>query len=221
MARARISRRALLLAVGGTLGACALTGMGAAIAGSARPAVSFVDTTFGEVSAMEQRLLVAYASQAGTTGDVADAIGKQLAAGGIAVDVRPVKDVKDLSAYSAVVIGSAIHGGKWLPEAIRFVEDNRARLNQLPTAYFLACMMVVNLDKNLHYVEQYLESMRTLVKPVAEGRFAGALLLNRYSFVEGIGLRIFLASQKLAAGDYRDWDAIAAWADSTRPLLLR
>jgi menaquinone-dependent protoporphyrinogen oxidase len=171
---------------------------------------------------MNDRILVAYSSQTGSTAGVADALGKQLAAGGAAVDVRQAKEVVDLSAYSAVVIGSAIHGGKWLPEAMTFVQANQSKLRQMPTAYFLVCLMMANAtEENRRWVATFLEPVRALVRPVAEGRFAGALLYNKYSLFEGLGMRVFGRSQHLAEGDYRDWDAIHAWADSTRPLLLQ
>ena len=58
---------------------------------------------------------------------VAEAIGNKLAEGGVQVDVLPMKNVKDLSPYSAVVAGSAIHGQKWLPEAMAFMHDTQVR----------------------------------------------------------------------------------------------
>ncbi len=171
---------------------------------------------------MTARILVAYASYTGSTAGVAEAIGKQLAAGDMTVDVRRVEDATDLNGYSGVVVGSAIHSGRWLPGAVGFVQSHRDRLRQLPTAYFLVCLMAANdTEENRRVVATFLEPVRTLVEPVAEGRFAGYLWYDKYSFVEGLGMRIFARTQKLSEGDYRDWDAIRAWADSIRPLLLR
>ena len=171
---------------------------------------------------MDDRILVAYASQTGSTVGVAETVGKQLSVGGAIVDVRPVKEVTDLNGYRAVVVGSAIHCGKWMPEAVKFVEANQDRLRRIPTAYFLVClMMATGTEENRRLVGTFLEPMRTLVKPVAEGRFAGALWYNKYSFLDSLGMRIFAATQKLEERDYRDWSAIRAWADTTRPMLLQ
>lgn len=171
---------------------------------------------------MEDRILVAYASRTGATAGVAEEIGKQLARAGAAVYVRPVGEVVDLSGYTAVVLGSAIRGGRWLPEATRFVRDNQAALSRIPTAYFLVCLMLaVGKDEYRRLVATYLEPEREMVAPVAEGRFAGYLFFDRFSLLQGLGMRIFARTQKLAEGDYRDWDAVRAWADSAGARMLQ
>ena len=70
---------------------------------------------------MSSRILVTYASRAGSTASIAEAIGKTLIEGGAQVDVIPMNEVKDLSAYRAVVAGSAIRGSKWLPLPWRMI----------------------------------------------------------------------------------------------------
>ena len=60
---------------------------------------------------MPDRILVTYASRAGSTRGVAEAIGKTLAESGAQVDVRRMQDVNDLAPYRAVVAGSAIQAG--------------------------------------------------------------------------------------------------------------
>lgn len=61
---------------------------------------------------MNNKILVTYASRAGSTAEVAEAIGKTLAETGVQVDVIPMQAVKDLSPYQAIVAGSAIRGSK-------------------------------------------------------------------------------------------------------------
>jgi menaquinone-dependent protoporphyrinogen oxidase len=57
---------------------------------------------------MRPRILVAYASRAGSTAEVAEVIGRVLREGGPEVDVCPVGDVHSLAGYDALVLGSAI-----------------------------------------------------------------------------------------------------------------
>jgi menaquinone-dependent protoporphyrinogen oxidase len=74
---------------------------------------------------MSHRTLIAYASRAGSTAEVAEAIGEVLRESGIDVDVRSVKDVPDVAGYNSLVLGSAIWAGRPLPEMRRFVKDQR------------------------------------------------------------------------------------------------
>lgn len=220
---AKTGHRRFLLLASGALGATALACDGLTAAGTQQPHIDLVDPTYGGAHTVKDRILVAYASQAGSTSGVAEALGKQLTAGGVTVDVRQVKEVTDLSAYRAVVVGSAIHGGKWLPEAIKFVEANQRQLSQMPTAIFLVCLTLAkDSEEYRRQVPTWLEPARTLVRPVAEGVFAGALWFKNHPFItEGLGMRIFAATLGVGEGDYRNWKAIRAWADSARPLLLR
>ena len=89
---------------------------------------------------MNKKFLVTYASRFGSTEGVAQAIGKTLSENGMNVDVLPMREVKDLSAYQGVVAGSAINAGAWLPEAMQFMQTHRAELARKPFAAFLVCM---------------------------------------------------------------------------------
>ena len=91
---------------------------------------------------MTTRILVAYASMFGSTGQIAQVLGAALRDAHTVVDVRAVNDVNDVHAYHAVVIGSAIYNGHWLPDAVHFVRIHEAALCHLPVAYFAACMLL-------------------------------------------------------------------------------
>lgn len=121
-----------------------------------------------------------------------------------------------MSSYQAVVLGSAIHSDKWLPEAIKFVESNENILRKLPIAIFQVCMMLAaNNESYKAIVLGWLEPIRMKIKPVAATSFTGGVELDHYpKLTEKLGLRIFLASVKLKPGDYRDWDAIRTWTES-------
>jgi menaquinone-dependent protoporphyrinogen oxidase len=113
-----IGRRSFLVLVGGTISALTLP-CDKVIA--LPPAMKFHESDSEKDRRMNNRILIAYGTRCGSTGGVAEAIGQVLSIGGAAVDVRLVKDVNDLSPYQAVMVGSAIRMGKWLPEAVEFV----------------------------------------------------------------------------------------------------
>jgi ABC-type uncharacterized transport system involved in gliding motility auxiliary subunit len=84
-----------------------------------------------------KKVLVAYASRYGSTAEVAQAIGARLGERDMAVDVKNVEEVKDLAGYSAVVVGSAVRVGRWLPAATKFVQQHKSALSGVPLAYLL------------------------------------------------------------------------------------
>jgi len=209
--KTKVTRRRFLLLAGGTAGAAALTCGGLAI--SARPPeIKFIEESFGDGTNMKDKILVAYASKCGSTGQVAQAIGQILADNGAAVDVRPLNKVDDLSTYRAVVLGSAIRQAKWLPEAKKFVADHQAELSRVPTAYFTVCMTLSqDTEENRRKAAAFLEPVRQILKPVEEGFFAGKMDYGQLGFVE----RLMVERVKyVPQGDFRNWTAIQSWAQA-------
>jgi menaquinone-dependent protoporphyrinogen oxidase len=81
-------------------------------------------------------VLVAYATDYGSTRGVADRIAGRLQLRGVGAEVCAVTDVLEASRYEAVVLGSAIHGGKWLPAARQFADRNAAPMRERPVWLF-------------------------------------------------------------------------------------
>lgn len=173
---------------------------------------------------MDNKILVTYASRFGSTAGVAEAIGKTLAESGAQVDVFPMREVKDLSPYQAVVAGSAINAGAWLPEAMQFMQSHRVELNQKPFAAFLVCMTLAmrNADQYRSHVADWLTPVRALVRPVSEALFAGGLDIRKIpSFSDRLKFRLSVLFGVWKEGDHRDWNAISTWAEGLHPLLRR
>ncbi len=171
---------------------------------------------------MPNKILVAYASRTGTTAGVAEAIGKTLAESGAQVDVLPMQEVLSLAPYGAVVAGSAIQNRQWLPEAMQFIQVHRTALAEKPFAAFLVCMTLAmpNGEKYRPTVAEWLEPVRTLVRPRSEGLFAGALDIRKIpSASDRFKFRMSVLFGVWKEGDHRDWNAIRAWAASLGPIL--
>ena len=171
---------------------------------------------------MTNKVLVTYATCTGTTVGVAEAIGRTLSEDGAQVDVMPMREVKDLSAYRAVVAGSAIQDKKWLPEALQFVQTHRTELASKPFAAFLVCMTLAmrNGESYRPFVADFMAPVRALVKTVSEGLFAGALDISKVPTLRNrLMFRLSVLFGGWSEGDHRDWSAIRSWAESLSPKL--
>lgn len=183
---------------------------GGAIAVFNKPKIDLPIISYGEKT-MEKRVLIAYATKAGSTAEVAARIGEILSNRKISVEVLPVAKTGDISVYSAIVLGSAIRMGRILPEAQEFLEIHQAILNEKPFSAFVVCMALIkDSPETRQKVNAYLDPLRALVKPASEGLFAGVCNPSKVSLVD----RLLISAKKMPQGDFRQWDQITAWAQA-------
>lgn len=203
----------------GTVIGTATLGQGLLFAKTPEDAKSqFPESNCGSKNKGGLKILIAYASECGTTGEVAVAIGDALCENGNTVETKWIKNVKDISNYDSVIIGSAILYEDWMPEAREFVKNNQDILKNVPVAYFITCMALSSKeDAAMQQAIEYSDKLCDLVpqvKPVSVGRFAGVLDYSKIPFLKRILARAAMAIHKVKEGDYRDWNAIRSWAKS-------
>jgi len=166
---------------------------------------------------MSSSILVGYATQYGSTQEVAEAIAETLREGGVTVDVLPLREVRDLGGYSGVVLGATLMKSRFHKDAQNFLKKQRQALTERPVAVFALGPVKephdeeewqssrAQLDKQMQYFPWLTPSAVELFG----GKFDPATLpfpLNK------------LAGQQ-PASDARDWTAIRAWASDLRPML--
>jgi menaquinone-dependent protoporphyrinogen oxidase len=123
------------------------------------------------------------------------------------VDVLPVENVKDVSGYDGVVIGSAVRMFHLLPKTRKFLRRKRSQLKQLPLAYFLVCMtMAEDTPENVEKATEFAKPLLALKEPVSLGLFGGCMDPDKLDgfFAKTMGNQ--------PREDKRDWDQIRAWA---------
>lgn len=158
------------------------------------------------------KILVVYATRAGSTIEVAQAIGKKMAVGGAAVDVKPVKKAVNLKDYQAVILGSAIRRGAVLPELMDFAKTNKEELKNIPLAAFIVCMILrEDNEQNRAKAASYIKPLQGELSFVDTGFFAGKLDYSRLNFTDAFIIKYFIGTPE---GDLRDWQKINDWAEN-------
>jgi menaquinone-dependent protoporphyrinogen oxidase len=151
------------------------------------------------------RVLVTAASRHGATHEIADAIAAGLERRGIAAEARPAEDQPALEGYDAYVIGSAVYIGHWLEPARDRVEDVPAGT---PVWLFSSGPLgppdALKPEGDPVDVAALVEKSRAVDHRVFAGRLDRKLL----SFTE----KAVVVAVRAPEGDFRDWQAIDAFA---------
>jgi menaquinone-dependent protoporphyrinogen oxidase len=178
--------------------------------------IKFPESNCGSENKGGRKILIAYASESGTTGEVAEAIGDALCQDGNTVETKWIKNVKDINNYDAIIIGSPIIYDNWMPEVRELVKNNQDILKNMPVAYFMTCMALSSKEeKAMQQAIEYSDKLCALVpqvKPVSVGRFAGVLDYSKIPFIKRILAKAAMAMHNVEEGDYRDSNAIRTWA---------
>ncbi len=195
-----------------------------------------------------KKILVTYATMAGSTAEVAQAVGEELTQRGLEVDVKPIKAVANLAGYDGVVAGGPMIMG-WHREALGFLKRHRTTLQHLPLAVFVMAMSLtrtedmsmgdlsVMVDENLpkppkiagklSFKESYARLPRYLqpiisaarpAKPMSIGVFGGRMEYGRLKWWAVLFAMLIIQAP---AGDKRNWPAIRAWASGLADGFLR
>ena len=186
-----------------------------------------------------RNILVAYATNSGTTEEVAKVVSEELGKNGAAVTVRPVAEVSSLEGYDAVVVGAPMIMG-WHRDAMRFVKQHAQALSAVPTACFIMAMSLTQTGEDslqgiplvidprlakppkkagrLGFKERYAMPAKYVrpilqatsgMKPVSVAIFGGRLDLFRLSLWQRLFVMLVIGAQP---GEFRNWEFIRGWA---------
>ncbi|WP_019926532.1 flavodoxin domain-containing protein [Nocardia sp. BMG111209] len=157
-------------------------------------------------------IAVLYATAQGSTREIAEFIGTELAGRGARVEVSDVEHAPDPSTVDGIVLGSAVHNRALLPEMSDYVHNYREQLSGLDVWLFS-----VGLGPALHgpigrllgtKVPSRIAAVRDEIQPLDYRAFAGHYERAGVDLPARILFRLLGGTRY---GDLRDWSAIRDW----------
>jgi len=150
------------------------------------------------------RVLVAFASKLGSTGEIAEAIAQVLRDGGHRALAMPARDVRTLDDWDAVILGSAVYAAFWQKDARRFTERFRDELAARPLWLFSGGPLDRRLARADQPITPHGAEITAGLGARAHRTFGGAL-----SPTAAVDPQVL---QTHRIGDFRDWQAIVEYA---------
>jgi menaquinone-dependent protoporphyrinogen oxidase len=151
-------------------------------------------------------VLVTYASKHGSTRQIASVIAEDLAETGLDVTFLEAQQVSSIAEYDVVVLGSAIYIGQWQQPVLDLIDRYEAELRQ--KMVWLFSSGPIGEDPFPVDEPPITSELIQRVGAVEHQSFTGKL--DRGTL--GFGERLITTVVRAPEGDFRDWDAIRAWA---------
>ena len=176
------------------------------------------------------RVQVVYASRHGGTAGIAERIAEVLRSDGNDVAVGDAADRPDPSGFDAYVIGSGVQIGSWHKEGTEFLERNKTTLATKPVWLFSSgplpgSSMMKETEDRLELAlgpeegpgsggRKRIEALSAAIHAREHRVFYGAYdpKAPPKSMQERLVRMLPAAKRVLPTGDFREWDAIEAWA---------
>jgi len=171
-----------------------------------------------------QKVLVAYATWAGATHEIAIKIAEVLNNHNMQADVTSADQVKSVQEYQAVLIGTSIHASQTANTFKKFLKRFYKNLVKVPVGIFVVCAnMMEDTKKNQIETMEWLQRSTQKypeIKPISIGLFGGALITEGDDFnkLNFLFRKIILSMRESfikehGKTDFRDWQKIIAWTE--------
>lgn len=189
-----------------------------------------------------KKVLIAYGTRYGSTGEISQEMGKTLEKEGLKVQLVDLKKTKSkewpsLEPFDGVLVGSSIAIGKWMKEPQEFLKKHKAEIQKKEKIHglFVSCGSASFPETYEQGKSDYLEKVMAKIGIEADiyEAFGGVYDFSESSRVGGMAKRALkMASNQMnkqygpridlnAKNDFRDWDQIQNFAKKFASLVKK
>ncbi|MCK5848953.1 MAG: flavodoxin domain-containing protein [Caldisericia bacterium] len=159
------------------------------------------------------KVLIAYSSKYGSTREIAEHVCKILQTDGFDVNIEKASASLKMKNYDAIILGSGVYVGKWLPGMENLLKKHFSLLQEKRVWIFsdgpTGKEEPTESIKNWKF-PNYLELLLKQINPKGIMVFNGKMLLEDMNMVH----KFIIKKMNAPLGDFRDWEAISEWAKS-------
>jgi menaquinone-dependent protoporphyrinogen oxidase len=169
-------------------------------------------------------ILIVYGSLEGQTQKISEYIANILQNKGHQITTLSNKHLPadfQVDDYDAVIIGGAIHMGRFPNHIKKFIITHRDWLNETPGAFFTVCMGIhskqpESREQAIHYGDDFLR--QTGWYPALTETFAGAVKYTQYGFITRYIMKKITAREGGSTDtsrdhEYTDWNKVAGFTE--------
>lgn len=151
------------------------------------------------------RVLVTWGSRHGSTAGIARSVAAALTDAGVEVELRAAHDIDRLTGFDAAIIGGAIYGNRWHPDARRFVHQHLAELRRIPVWLFSSGPLDDSARRATVPAVPQVTVLMERIGALGHATFGGSLARDVTGWMAH-------AMAREHSGDWRDQAQIRAWA---------
>lgn len=164
-------------------------------------------------------ILITYASKKGSTQEISEFMAEFLEKNAYTVTVAHCDKVKSVAEYDAVILGTGIYSGRWLPAAETFLRRLNDELGETPFFYFLVCIRLLEVGGYEHVMQEYIpQYLINQVKNIQGATaFAGKLSYADIDWRDRWTLSVRYDGEATPiehfVEDHRNWQKIQRWIE--------
>lgn len=134
-------------------------------------------------------ILVVYGTTEGQTRKIATYIANAIRDRGHTVTVSDSASIREplrVQEYDGILVGGSVHSGRHQRSVVRFVKENRAALESLPSGFFSVSLAALDGREQQEEAQNYVDTFcqETGWEPEVVETVAGALRYTKYNFVK-------------------------------------